>query len=119
MGLPRGRDAEVNWAGKRLPQYSDASACGTGAIKRLGEPRKMALRLMVARSVAPAPSSNPASTHFKILRTLRGLLLFALAARDTSSKVVASTFFHDASRLHVGGLGVLKVIDSQQRRSVP
>ena len=49
MGLPRGRAAEVNVAGKRLPQYSDASACGTGAgSKDLGEPRKMALREMVA-----------------------------------------------------------------------
>ena len=49
MGLPRGRAAEVNVAGKRLPQYSEASACGTGAgSKDLGEPRKMALREMVA-----------------------------------------------------------------------
>ena len=38
VGLPRGRDAEVTVAGKRLSQYSDASATGTGAgSKALGE----------------------------------------------------------------------------------
>ena len=41
MGLPRGRrKAVVNVAAQRLPQFSDASACGTGADQKAGRAQK-------------------------------------------------------------------------------